>query len=216
MEKFGEFEHNHATVVYADLGETVRFATQMIHDDPSWGDLCSGTAVLDTETFEIVHSDVTIDPNHAPDMIALTAAERVLEAYSAQDYDYRDNGSSLDLWDIAEKVSKRTGIQVVAVKHNRSYDTKVTENLEYADYILFCSSGDYHGREFAAMCNGYRWSVYDVPKARLEQWINDDWGTIVDFDFVGEATEDCHGFVWDDATTAGDTYPVYDDLVDAL
>lgn len=216
MQKFGEYESSYGTVYYADLGYAVRFAEQMMTDDPSWGDMCSGTAVIDVQSLEIVHSDMTIDHSHAPDMEALAAAERVLEAYSAQEDDYRDNGSSLELWEIAEKVAERTGIQVVAVQHNRGYDTVVTEDLEYADYILFCASGDYHGREFAAMCNGYRWSVYDVPKERVEQWINDDWGTIEDFDFTGHATQDCHGYMWNDATTEGRTTPTHEDLEHAL
>lgn len=216
MEKFGEFEASYGTVYYADLGDTVRFADRMKFDDPSWGDMCSGTAVIDARSFEIVHSDMTIDHNHAPDKEALAAAERVLEAYSSQGNDYRVDGSSLDLCEIAEKVSQRTGIQVAAVQHDRSYDTEVTENLEYADYILFCASGDYHGREFAAMCNGYRWTVYDVPKERVEQWIKDDWGSIEDFDFTGQSTDECHGYMWDDATTEGHTTPTYEDLEYAL
>lgn len=218
MEMFGEFEAHTGTVVYADLGNIVRFAQQMRNDDPEWGDMCSGTAVIDTEILEIVHSDVTIDPNHAPDTEALAAAERTLKAYR-----YQNNGGNnhiiteeLELWEMAEKVSKRTGIQAVAMQHNRGYDTEVTENLEHADYILFCASGDYHGREFAAMCNGYRWSVYDVPKERVEQWINDDWGTVEDFDYVGESTDDCHGYTWEDIDRSGYSTPDYNDLVNAL
>ena len=216
MEKFGEFEASYGTVYYADLGETVRFADRMMIDDPSWGDMCSGTAVIDTRSLEIVHSDITIDPNHAPDVEALAAAERVLAAYNAQDDDYRDHGSALELWEIAEKVSQRTGIQVVAVHHDRNWDTQVSEYLENADYIMFCASGDYHGREFAAMCNGYRWSVYDVPKERVEQWINDDWGSVDDFDFTGQSTDECHGYMWNDATIEGRTVPTYEDLEYAL
>lgn len=216
MEKFGDFESRQSNGYYAVIGDTVRFATPMHYDDPSWGNMCSGTAVIDVQSLEIDGSDVSIDHSHAPDMAALAAAERVLEAYSAQDDDYRDNAVYQELWEIAEKVSQRTGIQVVGVHHNRGYDTQVSDDLEHADYILFCASGDYHGREFAAMCNGYRWSVYDVPKERVEQWINDDWGTIDDFDFVGFATDSCHGYTWGDIDCSGYSNPDYDDLVDAL
>lgn len=222
MENYGSFISDHETVYFeiSEDGESIYYAEQMRDDYPSWGDLCSGTAVIDVSVGELTGEDISIDPNHAPDMVALDAANRILISDSQQRNDYRAYGGELELWEIAAKVAERAGVGIYGVAHHH-YTTSVTTRLEHAEYLCLINrpvddGGDYHGREFCAAANGYRWSVYRCDMSRLQAWIADDWGDHTDFDYRGESVEDSHGYTWGNIAHDGDSFPVEGELLDTI
>lgn len=221
MENYGSFISDHDTVYFqvSKDGNSIYYAEQMRDDYPSWGDLCSGTAVIDVSAGELTGEDVSIDPEHAPDMAALNAAQRTLDSYQGGD-SYERYIYDRELWEISAKVAKRAGVGIYGVSHYH-YATTVTNRLEHAEYLCFINrpvddGGDYHGREFCAAANGYRWSVYRCNMSRLQAWITDGWGDHTDFDYRGESVEDCHGYTWQNIGYDGDSFPTKGELLDTI
>lgn len=199
-------------VFMTELGETTRFAAQYTeYDMPTFGDWCSGTAVIDVEALEVVDSEVSIDKDNPDDLKALEVAERIIEAYKAQEDDYRDDSEWFELCEIAEKVSKREDMLAFGV-HDQYDFYKVDEDLTTARFILIHKSHDYHGREFCAKANSHAYMICDVPASRVEQWINDGWGDITDFDFVSEAEFPVYGVVFQNVDRYGDSSPTEQEL----
>lgn len=192
------------------------YAQQMMDDYPTWGDLCSGTAVIDVRNIPTV-DDSAVDPAHSPDVQALETANRVLDSYRSQDYDMRMHGGEKELHEIALQVANRAGVHVYGISHY-TYDTRVTDNLEHCEYLCFTVQNnevsDYHGREFAAMCNSYRWSVHTGPLDRVNQWVEDGWGTTEDYDYFGQSTNDTYGYTWLDIDSSGDSTPTKSELIE--
>lgn len=211
---FGKFTNRdeYRDVYTLVMGDTIRFAKEMEYDDPSWDDWCSGVAVISTEAMEITGDDVTIDPNHAEDVNNLKVAQRILDSYESQTDDWV---ITRELWEVAELIAKRTGVTVLGLDVGH-YMASVTKDLTHAEYILVGRNAENHAKEYAAQINGARWSIYDVPKARVDQWISDDWGTIENFDFVSESTDDCHGYVWENIDSEGFSTPTEKELSYAL
>lgn len=218
MENYGNFTgDNHDTVHYqvSDDGATIYYAEQMKHDHPSWDDWCSGTAAIDVKAERVTGEDVTIDPDHAPDVAALDAANRALDSYHATRDDMR-NMYLPELPEVAALVSERSGVRVYGVTHN-GYETTVTDDLDGSDYLCFTARGsDYHGRELAAASNGYRWSVYACNVDRLNEWISGGWGDHTDFPYRDESVEDCHGYTFQNIERNGDSFPAKGELLDTI
>lgn len=199
---------------------TYTYAQEMVNDHPSWGDLCSGTAVIDVDTELLMFEETTIDSNHAPDKLVLETAYRALDGYR-----YQNNGGNnfiireeLELWEMVEKVAKRAGMHVYGVGYS-GYETSVTSDLSSAEYLCITQPGefsDYHGREFSAMCNGTRWSVYQGPLDRVNQWVADEWGTRGDFPYTDYSNDVCHGFTWENSDTSGASTPTTKELRECL
>lgn len=193
------------------------YAQQMIDDYPAWGDMCSGTAVIDVQNTATVGDDVSIDPAYSPDVQALNVANRVIDSYQSQGDDMRAYGSDKELHEIALQVANRAGVRVYGISHYK-YGTRVTNNLEHCEYLCFIArdseGSDYHGREFAAMCNGLRWSVHTGPLDRVNKWVQDDWGTVEDYDYLGLSTNDVYGYTWLDIDVSGDSTPTKTELIE--
>lgn len=199
-------------VYMLDMGETTRFAAQYTeYDMPTFGDWCSGTAVIDVEALEVVDSEVSIDKDNPDDLKALEVAERIIEAYKAQEDDYRDDSEWFELCEIAEKVSKREDMLAFGVHADYGF-YKVDDSLTTARFILIHKSHDYHGREFCAKANSHAYMICDVPTSRVEQWINDGWGDLTNFDFVSEAEESVYGVVFDNLDQYGESTPTEQEL----
>lgn len=215
MKEFNTQHTSHlagSKVFTLDMGETTRFAAQyQEYDVPTWDDWCSGTAVIDVEALEVVDSESTIDRDNPNDLKALAIAERIIEAYKSQEDDYRADSEWKELWEIAGLIGNRAEQDITAVHENYGM-WSTSHELEHARYILVNSSHDGHGRVFCAKTNNYAYKICDVPTKRVEQWINDGWGDITDFDFSSEAEDEVYGVVFNNLDVYGDSTPTEQEL----
>lgn len=191
------------------------FASRMRDDYPEFN-WCSGVAVIDLMSDEIIAEDATIDGGCPEDVEVLDVAHRALNAYREADH----HGTYETRVDIISKVCQRAGANLYFI-NDMHYDYRVSNVSDdrVARYALIGDFAQGLAREFAAMANGNRWEIHAVDFATMLKHADLYESEVLDFesfDYRGLATDSAYGYTWRNIADDGDSDPSVYELMTAI